>query len=94
MIKEDLGINGDHKALGRELGMFEFKGFTVAKIDSIEKTLLRIEKRFDNNEKDIGELKEFKTQIWSIAIVIGVIVSVIASFGNLAVPVILKFLGG
>ncbi len=44
MDKKSLEINGEHTKLGRELSMVEFKGFTTAKIDSMEKTLVEINK--------------------------------------------------
>ena len=40
--KRELNINGEHAKLGRELTMVEFKGFTTAKIDSMEKALVEI----------------------------------------------------
>ncbi len=40
--KRELEINGEHTKLGRELTMVEFKGFTTAKIDSMEKSLVEI----------------------------------------------------
>lgn len=45
--KSELKINGEHSSLGRELSMQEFKGFTTAKVDSIEKSLLEIKKSLD-----------------------------------------------
>jgi len=34
--KQELGINGQHKALGREFEMAEFKGYTIAELNSIK----------------------------------------------------------
>jgi len=99
--KQDLEINGDHTKLGRELNIHEFKGFTVAKIDSIEKTLVRIEndhkeemklmrERFKDDERDIEDLKEFRTKVWSIGAAIGVVASVVAFLGNLVFQFFIK----
>ena len=52
--KKSLGLNGEHTALGREFSMHEFKGYMVAKVDSIEKRLDKVEKldgRIDALEK-------------------------------------------
>ena len=56
MNKKELEINGEYTKLGRELSIHEFKGYTVAKIDSIEKTLVRLE----GDRKE--EMKEFRNQ--------------------------------
>ena len=37
--KKSLGINGEHKALGRELDNAEFKGYTIKALSEIEKNL-------------------------------------------------------
>ena len=88
--KKDLGVNGEHTKLGREFNMAEFKGFTIAKVDSIEKMLGEIKEdskeyrklnreRFEDNEKDIKELKTFKTQILTLATAVGIAGGVIGN---------------
>ncbi len=37
------GINGKHKAIGKSVQNDSFKGFTIAKIDSIEKSVSKME---------------------------------------------------
>jgi len=78
--KKELDINGDHTRLGRELNMVEFKGFTAAKIDSIEKTLVRIEGtmngRIKDCEDDINDLQAFKNKVLGLAIATGTIAGV------------------
>ena len=99
--KEQLKVDGDHSKLGREFNMHEFKGFTVAKIDSIEKTLCRMEnnhkeemklirERFKSNEEDIDDLKEFKTKVWSISVAIGLVASGVAFVGNLLIQFLIN----
>ena len=63
--KKSLGINGEHTALGREFSMHEFKGYMIAKVDSIEKRLEKVEK-YDGR---IKSLENFK--VYAIGIVIG-----------------------
>ncbi len=63
--KKSLGINGEHTALGREFSMHEFKGFMVAKVDSIEKRLEKVE---DYNNR-LKSLENFK--MYAIGIVVG-----------------------
>lgn len=57
LTKANLGINGEHTALGNELSMAEFKGYTIKALADIEK---RLEKQ-DKLEDRIGKLEEFKT---------------------------------
>lgn len=81
MNKGELDINGEHTKLGRELNMVEFKGFTAAKIDSMEKTLVRIEKtmngRIKDCEDDIQDLQAFKNKVLGLAIGAGAIAGAI-----------------
>ena len=53
--KRELEINGEYTKLGRELSIHEFKGYTVAKIDSIEKTLVRLE---DDRKEETKQARE------------------------------------
>ena len=82
--KQELNVNGEHAKLGRELTMVEFKGFTTAKIDSMEKTLVRIEKsmngRIKDCEDDISDLKAFKNQVLGLAIGCGAIAGAVGSW--------------
>jgi hypothetical protein len=39
ITKSDLAVNGQHKALGREFEMAEFKGYTVAELNNIKELL-------------------------------------------------------
>lgn len=67
--KKSLGINGEHTALGREFSMHEFKGYMVAKVDSIEKRLDKADERDETIEKRIKSLENFK--IYVVGIVVG-----------------------
>jgi hypothetical protein len=53
-MKQDLGINGEHTQLGRELNMAEFKGYTVAEIKNIKDMIKEMK------EEQIREMKEFR----------------------------------
>ncbi len=67
--KKSLGINGEHTALGREFSMHEFKGYMVAKVDSIEKRLDKKDERDEKIDNRLKSLETFKT--YAIGIVIG-----------------------
>ncbi len=65
--KKELGVNGEHTALGREFSMHEFKGFMVAKMSSVEKRLDNIEKANINQFKRIGALERFRVYLVAFA---------------------------
>ena len=92
--KNELGVNGEHMRLGKEFSMLEFKGFTVAKIDSIEKMVIKIEESMNDRikkcEVDISSLKVFENRLIGIAIAIGAIAGVA---GNWVISVMLKIIG-
>ncbi len=86
--KQELNVNGEHTKLGREFSMAEFKGFTAAKIDSMEKILCQIQKDSKENtrvlherinivEKDINDLQAFKNKVLGLAIAAGAVAGVI-----------------
>jgi len=46
--------------------------------------------RFKDDERDIEDLKEFRTKVWSIGAAIGVVASVVAFLGNLVFQFFIK----
>jgi len=52
--KQELGINGEHSALGRNLDMAEFKGFTISELNNIKGILKEMKEDY------LRETKEFR----------------------------------
>ena len=52
--KQSLGINGEHKALGREITMLEFKGFMISEVSNIKDS--------------VKEIKEENSKQWKVIV--------------------------
>ena len=78
--KESLGINGEHKALGNEFGMAEFKGFMISEVSNIKDSVKEIKeenkKQWEVIVKNKSRLDVQKGQAMTRATVVSAIVSI------------------
>lgn len=53
--KKEYGVNGEHRVLGREFDMHEFKGYTISEIRNIKDILKEMKQ---DNFREMKEMRE------------------------------------
>ena len=83
--KTSLGINGEHKALGNEFGMAEFKGFMVSEMANAKEVLKEIKEENGKQWEIIGKNKTRLDVMKGQAMIGAIIISAVISIGVIVV---------